>query len=166
MLLKLHNIHWSHFSLITASLAIISVLFLQYVMGFEPCYLCYKQRYIWYMIAFISLIACYHRRSFWVFILTLLYLASMGYALYHTGTLYDLWLGPNNCTNNGSFNPSDLQNVDFSSISHLTYNPLCTSTDQKIFGIPIPLGNFLISAGGFLGSLFLFRYSQKNHKGF
>ncbi len=159
MLEKIKKIYWPLISLTVAIFAIISVLFLQYIMGFAPCDLCYKQRYVWYAIMAVSLIACFWHHNFLFFTVILLYIASMGYGLYHTGIIYNLWLGPNSCSS-GTLNLSSVENFDFSSISDLNYNSLCASVDQKILGIPLSLGNFFISAFGFSVTLFLFRQKK------
>ncbi len=159
MLNKLKNIRWFYFSLFMALLTLIAVLFLQHIMGIAPCDLCYKQRYIWYAITFVSLAACFYEHNILFFITLILFMTSMGYAFYHSGIIYELWLGPTSCSNE-QVTPFDLQTLDFSSISDLNYNPLCSSEDQKILTIPLAVGNFLISVFGFFGTIVFYRFSS------
>lgn len=149
-----HHITWPQFSLFMAIMATISVYFLQYVMNVAPCDLCYKQRYIWYAIAALSLWACFYPHRFLFWGVLILFAASMGLALYHTGIIYELWIGPKSCSS-GKVDISNLQNTDFSSMTSLSYPALCSSIDQKLFGIPLPLNNFFISLFGFLVNIFL-----------
>lgn len=150
------QIYGIYFSLALALLTIISALFLEYVMGFTPCALCYTQRYIWYAILAVSLMACFYRCSIFRFILIFLFIVSAGYGLYHTGILYDFWTGPQSCTGT-SADITSLAQADFSSISALTYAPLCSSIDQKILGMPLALGNFFLSSFGVLGNIILLK---------
>lgn len=148
------NITWYQFSFWLAIAAIAAVYFLQYVMNIAPCDLCYKQRYIWYAIASISLVAHFYHNRLLFFIITLLFIASLGLALYHTGIIYGLWIGPTSCSNQ-SLNISNLQNTDFSSLSNLSYPALCSSADQKLFGIALPFNNAILSVFGLLTHIFL-----------
>ncbi len=148
---KPKQIYGIYFSLTLALLTIISALFLEYVMRFTPCALCYTQRYVWYAILATCLVACFYRSKIFCFILIFLFIISAGYGFYHTGILYNFWTGPQSCT--GTADIKLLAQADFSSISELSYNPLCSSIDQKILGIPLALGNFFLSSIGVLGNI-------------
>ncbi len=153
---KLHWHYALYFTLILSLLTLLSALFLQYVMGFEPCALCYKQRYVWYGIFAVSLMAFFFRRRFFLFIFMAFFLLSAALGFYHTAILYDLWAGPSSCAGDLN-NLSQLNLNDFSSLSALSYNPLCSSIDQKIMGIPLPLGNVFLSIFGLFGNIFFFK---------
>ncbi|MEN3975072.1 disulfide bond formation protein B [Emcibacter sp. SYSU 3D8] len=117
----------------------------QYIGGFEPCALCYWQRYAYYAaipLAGLALVVAATRgtpAARALLILTgLALLAGMGIAGYHAGVEYHWWPGPDTCS--GPPVTGD--------IFHQDIGPgliRCDQTPWSLFGVSMAGYNFVIS---------------------
>lgn len=84
--------------------AILTALGFEHIGGVEPCPLCLQQRYAFYAgipLLFIALVLVAAERpriaALIFFVVSLIFLANSGLALYHAGVEWKLWPGPDTC---------------------------------------------------------------------
>jgi disulfide bond formation protein DsbB len=116
----------------------------QYIGGFEPCKLCWWQRYVYFAaipLAAIAVFLAARRQSAarWPMMLTgLLLLAGMGIAGYHAGVEYHWWPGPDTCS--GAIGGDIFRDNVVKGLVR------CDETPWSLFGVSMAGYNFLISA--------------------
>ena len=106
-------------ALVLAVVTILGALGSQFLLGFEPCELCYWQRWPYYIgIPILGLVlALWSRipvrpRIVLTLLVALIFVVSIGLASYHAGIEYKLWPGPSSCTGLGDqLAFSDLNNL-------------------------------------------------------
>lgn len=131
----------------------------QYIGGFEPCKLCYWQRYAYYAaipLAALSSVFVAATRGMVAarlpLILTgLALLAGMGIAGYHAGVEYHWWPGPETCSG-----PPVTGDIFFQEIGPGLIR--CDETPWSLFGVSMAGYNFVISG---LLALAAFRLALK-----
>ncbi|MCF8474607.1 MAG: disulfide bond formation protein B [Emcibacter sp.] len=121
----------------------------QYIGGYEPCALCWSQRYAHLAILLLSLMAIALKKApnpfriiFTAATVIALYVSVVA-AGYHGGVEQKWWKGPNTCTSSGID-----QNADMESLFDNMMNKkilMCDEIPWQIFGISIAGFNFLIS---------------------
>ncbi len=91
--------------LFLAAAVILAALAFQYVGGYQPCPLCYQQRYAYYagipllFAALVFLSAAQARTAAIVFfVVSLAFLANSGLGVYQAGAEYGFWPGPEACS--------------------------------------------------------------------
>lgn len=134
--------HADRFIPLCAGLVLGLALIFQYGFGYEPCALCYRQRwpyYLWIAIGAAGLIV--RKPSVFLPISGLLGLGSAGLGLHHSGVENAWWAGPANCGGGlGDFDP-------------LTQNALaipfvaCDQPSWLFLGLSMADYNMLISLG-------------------
>lgn len=84
--------------------ALLAALAFQYVGGFEPCPLCYQQRYAYFVgipMSFAALVAVAAERwsvaAALFFLVAMAFLANAGLGVFHSGVEWRLWPGPDTC---------------------------------------------------------------------
>ena len=86
------------------SAAILATVFgLEYLGDYQPCEMCWWQRYPYMAAAVLALIGIFAANSAGLsrvifLLLTLTFLASLGLAAYHAGVEWKFWPGPDACT--------------------------------------------------------------------
>ena len=128
----------------------------QYIGGFEPCKLCWWQRYVYFAaipLGAITVFLVARRQSAarWPMMLTgLLLLAGMGIAGYHAGVEYHWWPGPDTCS--GAIGGDIFRDNVVKGLVR------CDETPWSLFGVSMAGYNFLISG---LLAVFSLRLSWK-----
>jgi disulfide bond formation protein DsbB len=90
------------FIFIVSLLTIIGAFIFQW-MGYEPCPLCYMQRWAYYAAIPLSLIIAGIARSnagiarWGLFLLALIFIANSVFGIYHSGAEWKFWPGPSTC---------------------------------------------------------------------
>ena len=91
--------------LVLAALAILATAWTIQGLGFQPCELCFLERYAYYAGAPVAALAAWlasrpaHGLARALFVLlALVFLANVGLAFYHVGVEQHWWLGPTACT--------------------------------------------------------------------
>ncbi len=130
----------------------------QYIGGFEPCQMCYWQRYAYYAaipLAALAVVVAATRgmaaSRLPVMLPGIALLVGMGIAGFHTGVEYHWWPGPETCS--GPPVTGD--------IFHQEIGPgliRCDETPWALFGVSMAGYNFVISG---LLALFAFRLALK-----
>ncbi|CAO4847361.1 MAG: Disulfide bond formation protein B [Holosporales bacterium] len=129
---------------------LLSAYFSQYVLGIEPCAMCFTQRYIYMisigMVALTGLFGQSIRLIKWISLAILC--ANLAYSGYHVGVEQKWWKGPDSCTSTGQ--KLDLsQTTDEDPIERLKKHlqtkkvVLCDEISWRILNIPATVLNTL-----------------------
>ncbi|MGI9461380.1 MAG: disulfide bond formation protein B [Alphaproteobacteria bacterium] len=140
---------------------LLAVWILQYGFGFQPCPLCYYQRYPWWLMIFLGLLSAlsnyiYKRQnSHYGFMLILgifVMIFSMMLAGYHAGIEWKLWQGPAHCTAVEMIDPLTKTIDDFFSAANVTN---CDKPALIFAGLSLSGWNFIASLVVMVYLLFL-----------
>lgn len=145
---------WPLLAALASALILGGAYFFQYVLGYDPCALCYDQRHIHKAAIGVGLLGglgmmfvpALRRHAIWVCLaLTAIFLYSAGFAFWHAGIEYDWWDGPASCTAAGPVNIStdDLLAV----LDGGGPVVLCDESPWDFLGISMAGYNALMSAG-------------------
>lgn len=97
--------------IIIAVLTIIIVQTLEFL-GYAPCHLCLKGRYVWYaIIIFIPAILYPKTQTITLKIITLALITNTAFSIYHAGGEYNLWQLTQACQTATSLNFNDILNA-------------------------------------------------------
>lgn len=107
------------------------------VFGIAPCELCLVQRYIWGSLLLISCIQKLYPKPFMNYLFLAILVISAGAALYHFSVQME-WL-TSHCK-------ADLRGSSMANFYDSLQKKSCKEVSWAIFGIPITLINFTISA--------------------
>ncbi len=109
--------------------------------GYEPCDLCYKQRWGYYAGVPLALLLAILNPS-WIkwglLILLLILIANMIFGIFHSGVEWKWWNGPSTCGAGGL--STGLPNLSMPGV-------LCTEAALRILGLSLAGWNAVISAG-------------------
>ena len=141
--------------------AILSALFMQYVLGHAPCKLCTYQRIPYYLIFLIGLITFFFPKIIKItsFLLIFLLLAEFFSSNYHTLSTYEI-ISYSGCQS--AEIPSDINQLK----EALTSDTLivdCSNANLKYFGIPLSIYNSFFSLM-FLIVIVFNAHKEKNQK--
>ena len=132
--------------LIYSCLVLLSVYFMQYILGMDPCELCVLQRYPYYIIIFLCSISHYlYRKNITRYGLKILYatglfsICGLIMAIYHVGIENFLWKNISTCSDQLSGNNISVDNL-LDGINKIDAN---CSEPQKLMGISIATYNTL-----------------------
>ncbi len=140
-------------ALIVAALgtaAILSALAFQYIGGYEPCALCYRQRWAYYLGIPVALLAAALAGNRPGLAAGLLGLAGLGFALnagfgvHHAGVEWGWWAGPAGCSGAGELT-SDASAM-LEALSQTKIVP-CDEAPFRVLGLSMAGYNALLSAG-------------------
>lgn len=129
--------------------SLISAWFIQYILGYAPCQLCYAQRWPYYIGAVLGLVALLLARApkealvrLVIALTGLVMLGGMGLAVYHSGVEWKFWPGPASCSTAISLsgNVGDLM----AQVSKARVVP-CDQPPFRLFGFSPANYNVLIS---------------------
>ena len=144
------------FIILLVSLAILATVFgLEYLGDYQPCEMCWWQRYPYMAAALLSLIALIVANNAGLarvlfMLLMVTFLASLALAVYHTGVEWKWWPGPVSCTGSG-FDPR----FPINNLITEMQRARVTQCDEPEL---TPLG-FSLAAWNVVGSFILFLYS-------
>ncbi len=131
-----------------ALVVILGALGSQYVGGILPCELCLLQRWPYYLgVPLLALVLALWKwipvplRIGLTAIATLIFIVSIGLAVYHVGVQWKFWPGPSSCTGPGVA-------IDFNQISNLSAVEVvpCDAIDFSLFGLTMAGYNAIASA--------------------
>lgn len=144
---------WPFVAALASALILGGAYFFQYVLGYDPCALCYDQRHIHKAVIGVGLIGglglifvpALRAYAMWIcLIIGAIYVYSAGFAFWHAGIEYDWWDGPATCTTTGGTPQVDLSCI----INGTDCGPivLCDEAAWTLLGISMAGYNALISA--------------------
>ena len=141
--------------------AILSALFMQYVLGHAPCKLCIYQRIPYYLIILLGLITFFFPKIIKLtsFLIIFLLLAEFFAANYHTLSTYEI-ISYSGCQS--AEIPSDINQLKEALMSD-TLIVNCSNANLKYFGIPLSIYNSFFSLM-FLIVIAFNAYKEKNQK--
>jgi disulfide bond formation protein DsbB len=148
-------------SVLFSIFAILAALFMQYVLGHEPCKLCTYQRIPYYIIIFLGLMTFFFPKIIKIsfILLGLLLMAEFFVSNYHTLSTYEI-IEYNGCQS--AKIPSDINQLKEALMSDsLIVN--CSNANLKFFGLPLSLYNTFFSLM-FLIVIVLHALKEKNQK--
>ena len=133
---------------LVALLVILGALGSQHIGGVLPCELCLLQRWPYYLgLPLLALILVFWKwipdriRISLTVIATLIFIVSIGLAVYHAGVQWKFWAGPSSCTGGGTeINFSDLNNLGAVEVIP------CDAIDFSLFGLTMAGYNAIASA--------------------
>ena len=98
-MLKKIKILYFNLILFLISFSVISVfLYFEYILYFEPCYICRIQQFIYFILFFISLVIFIYPKQFTLFnYVALLFLINLLFSLLQLGIEYDFWSFMGSC---------------------------------------------------------------------
>ena len=127
---------------IISLLSLLSALYIEFFLGYEPCKLCVYQRIPYLISIFLTFLgASYPKNLIWVYALLLTFFLSFLLSGYHFGIEQEIFKEFSGCTGN-SLNITDkdellkLLNTEINS---------CKNVDFRIFGLSLATINFLLS---------------------
>ncbi len=130
----------------------------QYIGGYEPCDLCWPQRYAHFAILGLSAAGLLLSRAsallggIFAWATALGFGVSASIAGYHAGVEQKWWKGPTTCTASGQTTATDMDSL-FDSMMEAKL-VLCDDIPWQMFGISMAGYNFLLSLAMFLGLIF------------
>ena len=141
--------------------AILSALFMQYVLGHAPCKLCTYQRIPYYIIILVGLITLFFPKiiKLTTFLLIFLLLAEFLVSNYHTLSTYEV-ISYSGCQS--AEIPNDINQLKEALMSD-TLIVNCSNANLKYFGIPLSIYNSFFSLM-FLIVIVFNAYKEKNQK--
>ena len=138
--------------------AILSALFIEYVLSIQPCKLCSYQRipYIFsIMICFFGFF--FPKNKIWIYFLIVTFIFSILISGYHVGIENNIFTEFSGCTNN-SLNTIDKTEL-LQSLNNLL--PNCKDVNFKILGLSLATINFLLSIT-LIGIIMKYFNNEKN----
>ena len=148
-------------SVLFSIFAILAALFMQYVLGHEPCKLCTYPRIPSYIIIFLGLITFFFPKIIKIsfILLGLLLMAEFFVSNYHTLSTYEI-IEYSGCQS--AKIPSDINQLKEALMSDsLIVN--CSNANLKFFGLPLSLYNTFFSLM-FLIVIGFHAFKEKNQK--
>jgi disulfide bond formation protein DsbB len=119
--------------------------------GYQPCYLCLKQREVYWLAMAVAAAAFAAPRlvkapaimpSLWNVALGLIFLTGMGVAIYHAGAEWKFWPGPTTCSLGAiNFDPKAMLDA----LDKPMHPPSCEDAAWRLFGISMAGYNAVIS---------------------
>lgn len=155
--MKSHAYELGGLMLFLAAAVILAALAFQYVGGYQPCPLCYQQRYAYYagiplLFAALVLLSADQARMAAVvfFLVSLAFLANSGLGVYQAGAEYGFWPGPASCSGTQELSTSAdglLNAIENASVVR------CDKPEWWFLGLSFAGWNALLSFVIFIGSL-------------
>lgn len=152
---------WPFVAALASALILGGAYFFQYVLGYDPCALCYDQRHIHQAVIAAGLIGGLaltqkpvRPYAMWIcLVIGAIFVYSAGFAFWHAGIEYDWWEGPSTCTVGSSVN---LSTADLLSVLD-GGGPvvLCDEAAWTLLGISMAGYNALMSAGLAAASVYI-----------
>jgi disulfide bond formation protein DsbB len=120
--------------------------------GLAPCQLCLRQREVYWAAAAVAVISMvvvrlpggprWRQISDWI--LALIFLVGVGWAVYHAGAEWKFWPGPQSCSGVGKVSAADLN--AFLEGAKMR-GPSCEDAAWRFLGLSMAVGNALVSLG-------------------
>ena len=131
-----------------STLLLLSVYFIEHMLGYLPCQMCLWQRVPWFFVIIISLLGLRFQRAqpsaaikICHTLLMATLLVSIGLAAYHTGVEWRWWQGPTSCSGVDA-------EASFEALKQalLSRPPVrCDAVEFRLFGGSLALWNVLVS---------------------
>lgn len=141
---------------IAAALILGTAYVFQFGFGYQPCALCYNQRYPYMVIIGLAVVASllgWFQKAWYLAAQAALFATVSGYALYHVGVEQKWWAGPSSCTGGGTFEvPAG--GFDLTAAMSETKIVMCDEVAWELLGISMAGYNFILSFGLMLLCLF------------
>lgn len=145
---------WPLWAALASALILGGAYFFQYVLGYDPCALCYDQRHIHQAVigvgvaggAGLIFVPALRPYAMWIcLVIGAIYVYSAGFAFWHAGIEYDWWEGPSTCTATG---PASISTDDLNAFLDGSGGPvvLCDEAAWTLLGISMAGYNALMSA--------------------
>ncbi len=143
--------HYKFALIAIAILTIIVVYVLQYI-GYEPCDLCLKGRYVWYAIIILSPAIIYPKTSIPTLIIIIMSLiANAIFSTYHAGAEWNLWQLKQSCS---------VVSTELNFENILTPPIPCNQAALRILGLSLAGYNAILS----LATATLIAYNLKHER--
>jgi disulfide bond formation protein DsbB len=125
------------------ALAVIgTVLFSQYVQGFQPCELCLRERWPWYGLVALGLVGIAMPSRGMLALIGIVFLAAAWLGLHHVGVEQHWWAGPSACTGGAS----GAQTIEqLRAFLHGQQTVMCDVVTWRLFGVSMATYNFMVS---------------------
>jgi disulfide bond formation protein DsbB len=141
------TIHQTAFVILAAAVATIAgALVFEHVFGLLPCKLCLVQRNPYYLaipLALVAAVAPVRWARIGLMLLALVFLASAGLGIYHSGVEWGFFAGPSDC--GGTPAPTAGSMGDFLKQLETMRIVSCTEAAWRFFGLSLAGWNVLIS---------------------
>ena len=123
-----------------------TALFVQHVLGFIPCAMCFYERMPYYCIIFVSLFGIFFKKfaKLSITIIMLAIVASIGLSAYHTSLEHGL-LQPTEMCQGSLTLPTNASVDDIKNILYSNTKANCAQPPFKIFGLSFTEWNFLMN---------------------
>lgn len=131
--------------------AILAALAFQYIGGYEPCALCYRQRWGYYAGVPLALLAAAFANTRPTLAVGLLAAAALGFVInaglgvHHAGVEWGWWAGPAGCSGNAAELTTDASNM-LEALRNTRVVP-CDEPEFRFLGLSFAGYNALISGG-------------------
>ena len=136
--------------IIIAIITIISVHILEYL-GYAPCDLCLKGRYVWYAIIIASPAILYPKtQNITLTVMTIALITNTAFSIYHAGGEYNLWQLTQSCQASINLSFNDILNAPIP----------CDKPALTILGISLAGFNALLS----LATAILISYKLRHER--
>ena len=140
---------------LTTLAVILAALGFEYIGGYQPCPLCYMQRYAYYAVLILAPLGLLADWRQWpaavsalLALIGVIWLGNAIFGGYHAGVEWGFWPGPTSCTGNAATPPPITLDADAFSKSLETIKVVrCDKPSFRFLGISFAGYNALISAG-------------------
>lgn len=148
---------WGALTLFAASAIVLTALGFEHLGGFEPCVLCYQQRYAYYAaipVLFLALVLLSAGQTKFAaglfFLVALAFLGNAGFGVYHAGVEWKFWPGPDTCA--GGLKPLTGEG---SMLKQLSQKPvvLCGEPQGRFLGLSFAGWNVIACIGLMFGAM-------------
>ena len=130
------------FILFTSLLVIFGALYIEHILGAQPCILCKYQRWPYIVSIFISFVGYINQKNkIWLYFLIFIFVLSFFLSGYHAGIENNLFPEFSGCSNN----QINIDNKEELLKSLNAIPPNCRDVNFKIFGLSLATINVLIS---------------------
>ena len=135
-----------------------TVLFSQYVQGYQPCELCLRERLPWYVAIGLGIVGLAAPSRWMLGLIALAWLVSAGLGLHHVGVEQHWWLGPQACTG-GASGANSIE--ELRAMMHAQQFVQCDAITWRVFGLSMATYNFLFSlAAGLAAAVVTMRLNR------
>ncbi len=134
------------------------VLFSQYVQGYQPCELCWRERWPWYALIALGIAGIILPSRLILALVAVTFMVSAGLGLHHAGVEQHWWAGPSACTsdNSGARSVAELKAMMLRQKQVIQ----CDQPTWTLFGLSMATFNFLVSLIAAVAAIVLFMRSR------
>ena len=143
----------SNIFILVISILVIAIVHILELIGYIPCDICLKQRWVWYLVVLLSFLSIFFNERILkinLILFAVLFIGNSIYSGWHAGIEWNLWLGPETCSSQSNLSYSNF----LEEVKSVKFIP-CNEAALRIFGISLAGYNSIIS-------FFMFIYSVLN----